>query len=146
MNITDAAHALVHDYPGGSESLAPRLGMSAAVLRNKVNPNNQTHHLSLNEAVKATDVANDERVLEAWAAERGSAIVKIPHLSECCDSAIVEMMARAWETHGEVGKEIVKTLEDGRVEFQEVARVKGRIFAHAQVLFNIAARLEGMAE
>lgn len=77
MNIIDAAHALVHDYPGGSESLAPRLGMSAAVLRNKVNPNNQTHHLSLNEAVKATDVANDERVLEAWAAERGSAVVKI---------------------------------------------------------------------
>ncbi len=146
MNITDAAHALVHDYPGGSESLAPRLGMSAAVLRNKVNPNNDTHHLTLNEAVKATDVTNDDRVLEAWAVERGYAIVKIPNLAECCDSAIVEMMARAWETHGDVGKEIVKTLEDGRVEFQEVARVKGRIFAHAQVLFNIAARLEGMAE
>ncbi|VVD63543.1 hypothetical protein PPN31114_00227 [Pandoraea pneumonica] len=146
MNITDAAHALVHDYPGGSESLAPRLGMSAAVLRNKVNPNNETHHLSLKEAVKAADVTNDDRVLEAWAASRGYALVKIPNIAECCDSAIVEMMARAWETHGAVGKEIVKTLEDGRVEFQEVVRVKGSIFNHAQVLFNIAARLEGMAE
>ncbi|WP_341772648.1 phage regulatory CII family protein, partial [Burkholderia pseudomallei] len=47
MNIIDAAYAVVHDYPGGSESLAPRLGMSAAVLRNKVNPNNATHHLGL---------------------------------------------------------------------------------------------------
>lgn len=146
MNITDAAHALVHDYPGGSESLAPRLGMSAAVLRNKVNPNNDTHHLALKEAVKATDVTNDDRVLEAWAGARGFALVKIPQLADCCDAAIVEMMAKAWETHGMVGSEIVKTLDDGRVEHSEVQRVKARIFAHAQVLFNIAARLEGMAE
>ncbi|VVE90421.1 phage regulatory CII family protein [Pandoraea bronchicola] len=146
MNITDAAHALVHDYPGGSESLAPRLGMSAAVLRNKVNPNNDTHHLTLNEAVKATDVTDDDRILQAWAEQRGYALVKIPQLAECCDSAIVELMAKAWATHGLVGNEIVKTLDDGRVEQSEVARVKGRIFNHAQVLFSITARLEGMAE
>jgi hypothetical protein len=50
MNITDAAHKTVKDYPGGSEALAVRIGMSAAVLRNKVNPNNTTHHLTLAEA------------------------------------------------------------------------------------------------
>ena len=27
MNITDAAYATVHDYPGGSVSLSPRLGI-----------------------------------------------------------------------------------------------------------------------
>lgn len=146
MNITDAAYATVHDYPGGSESLAPRMGSSAAVLRNKVNPNNETHHLSLAEAVKAVDITNDDRILEAWAESRGYALVKMPQIFECCDSAIVEMMGKAWETHGDVGREITKTLEDGRVEFNEVARVESRIFAHAQVLFNLAARLRGMAE
>lgn len=146
MNITDAAYATVHDYPGGSESLAPRMGSSAAVLRNKVNPNNETHHLSLAEAVRAVDITNDDRILEAWAASRGYALVKMPQVFECCDSAIVEMMGKAWETHGDVGREITKTLEDGRVEFTEVARVESRIFAHAQVLFNLAARLRGMAE
>ncbi|MDM8356654.1 hypothetical protein P8H29_10755 [Pandoraea communis] len=96
--------------------------------------------------MKAVDITNDDRILEAWAESRGYALVKMPQIFECCDSAIVEMMGKAWETHGDVGREITKTLEDGRVEFNEVARVESRIFAHAQVLFNLAARLRGMAE
>lgn len=146
MNIIDAAYAVVHDYPGGSESLAPRLGMSAAVLRNKVNPNNATHHLGLADAVRATDVTNDDRMLEAWAATRGYALVKLPSAVDCCDAAIVELMGKAWSTHGDVGQEIVKTLEDGRVERHEIERVDHRIFKHAQVLLDISARLRGMAE
>lgn len=77
MNIDDAAYATVHDYPGGSESLAPRIGMSGAVLRNKVNTNNTTHRLTLSEAVRISDIANDDRMLQAWAAQRGKALVDI---------------------------------------------------------------------
>lgn len=146
MNILDTAHAVAHDYPGGCESLAPRIGMSAAVLNSKVNPNTETHKLALREAVRITSVTNDDRILEAWARERGYALVKMPAVDGCTDAAIVELMGEAWSTHGLVGKEICKTLEDGRVEHGEVERVEQRIFSHAQVLFNIAARLRGMAE
>lgn len=52
MNVHDAAHATVHDYPGGAASLAPRLGMQQAVLNSKVNPNTDTHHLSLTDAMR----------------------------------------------------------------------------------------------
>lgn len=68
MNIIDAAHKTVHAYPGGSESLAPRIAMSAAVLRNKVNPNNSTHHLTLVEASEVMGVTGDYRILHALAA------------------------------------------------------------------------------
>lgn len=50
MNVTDAAYDTVHQHPGGSEALAPRLGISAAVLRGKVNPNSDRNLLSLQEA------------------------------------------------------------------------------------------------
>ncbi|AIC87726.1 gp65 [Burkholderia pseudomallei] len=146
MNILDTAHAVAHNYPGGCESLAPRLGVSAAVLRSKVNPNTDTHKLTLHEAVRIGEVTDNDAILEAWASERGYALVKLPSAVECCDAAIVELMGKAWSTHGLVGREIVKTLEDGRVEHSEVVRVEARIFQHAQVLFNLAARLRGMAE
>ncbi|MBF3887244.1 phage regulatory CII family protein [Burkholderia pseudomallei] len=146
MNILDTAHAVAHNYPGGCESLAPRLGVSAAVLRSKVNPNTGTHKLTLHEAVRIGEVTDNDAILEAWASERGYALVKLPSAVECCDAAIVELMGKAWSTHGLVGREIVKTLEDGRVEHSEVVRVEARIFQHAQVLFNLAARLRGMAE
>lgn len=146
MNILDTAHAVAHNYPGGCESLAPRLGVSPAVLRSKVNPNTDTHKLTLHEAVRIGEVTDNDAILEAWASERGYALVKLPSAVECCDAAIVELMGKAWSTHGLVGREIVKTLEDGRVEHSEVVRVEARIFQHAQVLFNLAARLRGMAE
>ncbi|MPW17906.1 hypothetical protein GCT13_13400 [Paraburkholderia sp. CNPSo 3157] len=146
MNILDTAHAVVHDYPGGCESLAPRIGMSAQVLRNKANPNTDTHHLTLKNAIDVTAMTDDDRILEAWARERGYALVKVPDVGNCNDAAIVELMGEAWATHGDVGQEICKTLEDGRVELTEVDRVEQRIFKHAQVLFNISARLRGMAE
>ena len=146
MNITDAAYAVAHDYPGGTESLAPRLGMSGAVLRNKVNPNNTTHHLTLAEAVRMSQITGDARIAEAIANELGFTLVHTPRVEDCSDAAIVEMMGKAWQTHGDVGKEICKTLEDGRVVLKEVERVESKIFEHAQVLFNLSARLRGMAE
>ncbi|MEM5384164.1 phage regulatory CII family protein [Paraburkholderia phymatum] len=146
MNILDTAHAVVHDYKGGCESLAPRVGMSAQVLRNKANPNTDTHHLTLRNAIDVTAMTDDDRILEAWARERGFALVKVPDVGNCNDAAIVELMGEAWATHGAVGKEICKTLEDGRVELREVDRVEQCIYKHAQVLFNISARLRGMAE
>ncbi|GGD63181.1 phage regulatory CII family protein [Caballeronia grimmiae] len=145
MNISDAAYAVAHDYPGGCESLAPRMGMSANILRNKVNPNNTTHHLTLAEAVRMSQITGDARIAKAIAEELGYTLVETPRVEDCNDAAIVEMMGKAWETHGDVGKEICKTLDDGRVELKEVDRVESRIFTHAQVLFTLAARLRGMA-
>ncbi|PNE77837.1 hypothetical protein A8H37_06130 [Burkholderia thailandensis] len=53
MNILDTAHAVAHNYPGGCESLAPRLGVSPAVLRSKVNPNTGTVLGDLDSTVSA---------------------------------------------------------------------------------------------
>ncbi|WP_244828457.1 phage regulatory CII family protein [Caballeronia sp. TF1N1] len=146
MNIADAAYAVAHDYPGGAESLAPRVGMSANILRNKVNPNNTTHHLTLAEAVRMSQITGDSRIAEAIAHELGFTLVQTPRVEDCNDAAIVELMGEAWATHGDVGKEICKTLADGRVEEKEVERVDKTIFKHAAVLFGISARLRGMAE
>lgn len=146
MNVTDTAHKVAHQYKGGCAALAPRMDLSANILRNKVDPNKDSHKLSLEEAVVMSDMTDDDRVLEAWAQHRGYTLVKMPEIEGCTDAAIVELMGEAWATHGLVGKEICKTLEDGRVEHTEVERVEQRIFKHAQVLFNIAARLRGMAE
>lgn len=83
MNVQDAAYRTVHDYPGGSESLAPRLGMSAAVLRGKVNPNNDRNILSLHEASQIMGVSDDFQMLHALAASHGFGL----HALESGDTA-----------------------------------------------------------
>ena len=66
MNILDAAYNTVHDYRGGANSLASRMGIkSPAVLNSKVNPNTDTHHLSLLEASKLMALTGDYRILQS---------------------------------------------------------------------------------
>ena len=69
MNVTDAAHKTAHAYPGGCDALGDRMEMRPGVLRNKVNPNNDKHHLTLAEADEMMGLTGDHRILQALAAE-----------------------------------------------------------------------------
>lgn len=52
--------------------------MSSAVLRNKVNPNNMTHHLTLAEALRLSQITGDRHLIDAYAAELGLIASKLP--------------------------------------------------------------------
>ena len=91
-------------------------------------------------------MANDDRILDAWARERGYVLVKMPDAENCSDDAVLELMAKTWETNGEIGKEVNRTFADGRVEPHEVARIKDRMWEHIRTLFGLSGRIEGMQE
>lgn len=146
MNTSDAAYAVAHDYPGGTDSLAPRIGMSGALLRNKVNQNQTINHLTLAEAVRMTAASGDHRIVEAWARELGMALIELPVAENCADADVIELMARTWETNGDIGREVNETFKDGRVEPHEVRRVKDRAWVHMVTLLSMVTRIEGMAE
>lgn len=146
MNILDAAHALALEYDGGCESLAPRIGMSAHVLRNKVNPNNKTHHLTLAEAVRMSVLTKDRRIVEAFAREMGLVCIELPEPENCADADVIEMMAKTWETNGDVGREVNAIFADGRVEQHEIPGLKNRALKHVRTVLGLVSRIAGMAE
>jgi hypothetical protein len=125
LNILDTAHAVAHDYPGGCESLAPRIGMSAAVLRSKVNPNTETHQLTLVNAVRMTDVTGDERIIETWLADRNAVMVKLPEPSENPDNEeIIGKFMKLTVHYGSLAKRFQEATADGEVDEQEMADLK----------------------
>jgi hypothetical protein len=125
VNIEDAAYAVVHDYPGGSESLAPRVAMPAAVIRNKVNPNNDTHKLSLLEAVRITAVTGDERILEAWVHDRNAVLVKLPAATETPDNQeILTKFLELTAHYGALARRYQEATEDDVVDEREMADLK----------------------
>lgn len=146
MNITDAAYSTVHDYPGGSEALAPRLGMSAAVLRNKVNPNNDTHHLSFAEASRIIGITGDVRMVHALAAQHGLICTSVETHAPASDLAVLELVTQVWRKNGNVGAAVDDTLADGRVEHREIEKVKDSIYRVQVAMQAMLDRLEGMAE
>jgi hypothetical protein len=146
VNITDAAYAVAHEYPGGTESLGPRVGLSAALLRNKVNPNQSINHLTLAEAVRISVITGDQRIVQAFARELGLVCLEVPEAENCADADVIELMAKTWDTHGAIGREVNETFADGRVEQHEVKRVRDRAWDHIRTLFGLIGRIEGMAE
>ncbi len=120
MNIHDAAHATVHDYPGGAASLAPRLGMVQAVLNSKVNPNTHTHHLTLAEAMRIMAMTGDHRILRAQCEELGY-LPPIPRVTaEISDLALLETYTRLMAELGEFSQGFHEALTDGRITKREI--------------------------
>jgi hypothetical protein len=147
MNITTAADLTVHEYKGGSESLGPLVGISAAVLRNKVNPNNTTHHLTLAEADRLMRMTADFRILSALAHSHGFLLVKAPsHCQAESDMSVLEQVVGFMVASGVYGQEIHRALADGGVDRQELTRIREAGAGVMSAVGEINTRLEGMAE
>ena len=147
MNIIDAADSTVHDYPGGSESLGPRVGISPAVLRNKVNPNNTTHHLTLAEADRLMRITEDKRILRALAHTHGYLLVKAP--DECTiesDMSVLEHVTGLMVQQGSFASEIHKALSDGGVSQAEMVDIERAGRALMDSVASVKQRLRGMVD
>lgn len=139
MNVADAAYAVVHDYPGGTESLAPRLGMSGAVLRNKVNQHCDTHRLALDEAVRITDIANDDRILRAWAAHRGQTLAGLD-VGEA-DGTVVGHVLDVQVREGELSYVLASALADGVITPNEMRAIDAAALDVQGALLGLVSRL-----
>ncbi|HDS1216240.1 TPA: phage regulatory CII family protein [Stenotrophomonas maltophilia] len=141
MNITDAAHKTVKDYPGGSEALAVRIGMSAAVLRNKVNPNNNTHHLTLAEASEIMGVTGDDRILHAMAVEHGYTLQKMQ--ADGMASVMGAMLENAAK-QGAFAQALQDALADELISENEMKAISSAGTAQVEAMINLLARLRAV--
>jgi hypothetical protein len=120
VNINDTAYQTVHDYPGGSEALGPRIGMSPAVLRNKVNPNNTTHHLTLAEASNIIGVSGDFRILHAFNAEHGCTTQRV---DAAPDQPVLNLMLEQRAKDGAFAQAVADALTDGVITPNEARKI-----------------------
>lgn len=146
MNVQDAFYLTVHAYPGGCESLAPRMGMSAAVLRNKANPHSVTNIPSLRDADLAMAITGNCAVLHALAANHSHVCIKVDADAPASDLAVLELVTHVWSANGNVGAAVDAALADGRVERHELSQVRAAIYRTQQAMHAMLARLEEMAE
>lgn len=153
MNILDAVHATVRNYPGGSESLAPRMitrtedgkekAMSAAVLRNKANPNNTTHHLTLAEADQIMGLTGDHRILHALAAEHGYVLQPAAADEAGC---VLQSILTANTTRGEFDRVLQEALQDNLITSNEMKLVTEAGASHVAAYVALIARLRAMSQ
>ncbi|WP_064746787.1 phage regulatory CII family protein [Lysobacter antibioticus] len=130
MNVSDAAHQTVKSYPGGAEALAPRMGMSGALLRGKVNPNSDRNHLTLQEADELMGLTGDYRILHALNAAHG--FVATPAEAEEGADLLTSSLA-AQGGFGELALTLQQALADGVITSNELKQFEA-IGASVQAL------------
>lgn len=119
MNVIDAAHKAVHNPThGGSAALATRMGMSVAVLNNKVNANCDTHHLRLDEALTIMEFTGDHSIIQAMASRLGGVYCEVT--GEATKDELIMTALSASACQGDVMTEMHKALEDGRISCNEL--------------------------
>lgn len=144
MNIIDAAYATTHDYPGGTVSLAPRMGMSSAVLRGKVNPNDAGHKLTVGEAVKMQDITGDHRIMLAMSDHLGYTCIKLP-MPGASDMEMLDAFLEVSKELGEMSREFQSDWSDGKIDPVELDRLRSRLYALQQAVAYLMARIESLA-
>lgn len=126
MNVIDAAYKTVHNPKnGGSPALAARLGMSPNVLNSKVNPNCDTHHLRLDEAMTIMEFNDDTSIIQAMAHQLGGVFCKVDAAASEGDLLMTVLSTGACQ--GEVVAEMHKALEDGRIDCSEYKALTAKI-------------------
>lgn len=122
MNLRDAAYNVVHDYLGGSESLAPRVGKNATTLSHEVNGTGGAK-LGLDTAEKITQLSGDLRILQAFAANCGQMVLPLPVLDQVQADDCMKTLATTAHNFGALCTEVAGDLADGQISDNELARI-----------------------
>lgn len=117
LDVLDAAYHTAHEHPGGVPAVAQRMGVSANTLQHKVSLTNDTHHLSLREAVALQEVTGDARILHAMAGSLGYACVSL-HADG--NSTTLEQVMHMAKEFGEVLGVVNDAVADGTVTPNEM--------------------------
>lgn len=141
MNVTDAAYATVHDYEGGAAALAPRLGMSAAILRAKVCPSTDRNKLMLDEADKLMGLTGDYRILQALNAEHGFAMQPLPEREHDARESLGELVLDSNIAAGKFAGAIRDALSDGLISEREMKAISAAGLAEQAVIMALMDKL-----
>ena len=136
MNVKDAAWHTAHDY--GFDALALRMGIkSAQVLRNKVNPNCDTHHLHIDQAVTMMSLTGDYRIAEAMAGELGCVFAQVP-TNDITSENVLGLILEATSKNGDICQTFHQAMADGVITPNEEAEILGIINQLQSHLFKLS--------
>lgn len=128
INQHDVLYSVARAYPGGIEALAPRMGMTAPVLRNKLRPGVDTHYMSfeqvslLLELVEEANVANAKLPIRAFCWRHGMVALDMARIKGVpqTDADLNRAYGNVLNELGDISKKFGEALADGHVSHTEM--------------------------
>lgn len=142
--VEEAAYKVGHDFPGKVPALARLLAKNPGTLGNQLNPNTETHALTLVTAVAMTLVSGDPRILEAFAGTCGYGVFRLPDGINS-DDALLDLVLDSQVEAGEFGRLLRDALKDGDVSRKELKEMDAQCRRVVAAFHTLLRRVEGLA-
>lgn len=147
MDVFEAAYRVAHDFrPDGAVGLARKLGKNPGTFLNKLNPHQETHHLTVGEAVAMSHAAGDTRIVQAMAWEMGGAFVKLPPMEGASDMELLTLLLVREEKEGVFAETVLRCLDDGRISEKDWREIRTAGMAYLGAFMGLMQRFEGMSD
>lgn len=142
MNVEDKFHASVHDYPGGCQVVALRLGREPTVFKNMINPQCDTNHLRVRDFVLGMELMEDHSALHALNAHFGYVATKLSDQPAAADvqGAVIDI----WAKLGKLGAEVSAGMADGRIDRKEAAAIEAAMYEALRPILGLGATINAM--
>ena len=135
-------YAIYQTVPYGyAAKIADQIGMGQKILANKVNPNNEHHHLQVLELVRLMKVTGDYQALRAIADTFGFRLERKEE--KPVKRNIIAVLLDAEAEHGDVSRTMAEALEDGRLTDREKIQALKQIDEAIEALMDLKQAVIG---
>lgn len=149
MSQHDTLYGVARAYPGGIEALAQRMGKNVNVLRNKLRPGIDSHHVNFEEVSAIIELCEEAHVPDALAplfalnARHGLETFALPNVDTLTDEELTQTVCKTMKKFGDLAANtsaammdcIVTSNEMGGIEkdFQQLMAAAGEWRARMRV-------------
>lgn len=140
--LTDAIQTVADEY--GVKRIAADMGVNYNVLLNQLNPNNG-RPISLSKFYQMVRFTQDIRTLQPLLDELGMVAVKATR-NEDEDASLCDLVLNHSLAFGTLSGEIHKALADGKIDHDEIKRIKAAMQEELQSMTALVGELEDMVQ
>ena len=146
MSLQHLMYGLAHKFNGGLVALSAVMNKNDRVMNQKVNPNNTTHFLTLEEFETIADFTNGNlKVAEYFANKENAVVYVLPDISGQDEEALLDSFVGITHKLGTLSDEFLKSYSDGNITTKElkdliveIHKVEQALLVHKETLKRIA--------
>lgn len=146
MNVIDAAYNVVHDYPGGAESLAPRLAKKSPTTLSHEVARLGTAKLGLETAVEMSVKTGDMRILDAFAGQCGRMTLPLPSVLLAGGENVLARLGDVLRESSDLVREVSEDIADGEISRNECTRIGREVGEQIAALTALMTEVERRAQ
>lgn len=148
IGVHDALYIAARRYPGGIEALAQRLAISVNVLRNKLQPDVESHHTTLEnfceiiEKLDATQPEAADLAVDALMWRLNRVALRLPSGGDIDTDKLLAQVVEVFSKEGELARLITKALDqDNTIDDREFAEIEKAMQEASEALMTLRNEL-----